>query len=147
MTAPFLAIYPLPNLPNNQFTTPYKQPERDVFGQIRVDQVLSNSDRMFGRYTIDDDNQDLALTFPELFVNPRETRHQYLTFSEDHTFSDTLLNNFRFSFSRTSSTRTATDPFLGPQYSMVTGEPMGPISVGGFTGCWDPPRIPDRFRT
>lgn len=141
-TAPFLAIYPLPNLPNNQFTTPYKQPETDIFGQIRVDQVFSGSDRLFGRYTIDDDVQDLALTFPQIFINPRETRHQYLTLSEDHIFSESLLNNFRFSFSRTSSTRTATNPFIGPQYSMVPGQPMGPINVGGLTGMLGPTANP-----
>jgi hypothetical protein len=141
-TAPLLAIYPLPNLPNNQFTTPYKQPERDVFGQIRVDQVFSGTDRMFGRYTINDDVQNLALTFPEYFINPRETRHQYLTVSEDHIFSESLLNNFRFSFSRTASTRTATNPFIGPQYSLVTGQPMGPFTVGGLNGMMGPTANP-----
>jgi hypothetical protein len=142
VTAPLLAIFPLPNLPNNQFTTPYKQPERDVFGQIRVDQVFSGSDRLFGRYTIDDDVQKLALTHPEYFINPRETRHQYLTVSEDHIFSESLLNNFRFSYSRTSNDRTATNPFIGPQYSMVTGQPMGPFTVSGLTGSMGPPKNP-----
>jgi len=145
--APYLAIYPLPNLPNNQFTTPYTQPERDVFGQMRVDQVFSNSDRIFGRYTIDDDYQNLALTFPEDFINPRETRHQYLTVAEDHVFSESLINDFRFSFSRTASTRTATDPFIGPQYSMVTGLPMGTITVSGLTGMMGPTSNPGSLQS
>jgi hypothetical protein len=140
--APFLAIYPLPNLPNNGFTTPYSQPERDVFGQARVDHVFSTRDNAFVRYTIDDDEQDLALTFPQYFINPRLTRHQYATLSEDHVFSSSLLNSFRFSFSRTYSERTAANPFTGPQYSLVPGQPMGPITVGGLSGSLGPTANP-----
>jgi hypothetical protein len=147
VVAPLLAIYPQPNLPNNQFTTPYKQPETDIFGQIRVDQVFSTADKAFARYTIDDDNQRLALTFPQYFVNPRLTRHQYLTLSEDHIFSPSLLNNIRFSFSRTASNRTATNPFIGPQYSMVAGLPMGPITVSGLTGMLGPTANPGAKQT
>jgi hypothetical protein len=138
--APILAIYPNPNLPNNQFTTPYGQPDRDIYGQARVDQVFSASDRMFVRYTIDDDAQVVGLTFPELFTNPRLSRQQYLTVSEDHAFSPSLFNDFRFSYSRTAAGRTNTDPF--PQISFVPGEPMGTISVGGLTGTLGPPQGP-----
>jgi hypothetical protein len=138
--APLLAIYPNPNLPDNKFTTPYSQPDRDIYGQARVDQVFSPSDRMFGRYTIDDDAQVVALTFPELFTNPRLSRQQYATLSEDHIFSSSLLNDFRFSYSRTAAGRTNTDPF--PQYSFVPGEPMGTISVGGLSGTMGPPQGP-----
>jgi hypothetical protein len=34
-TAPLLALYPTPNLPQNQATTPYTQPDSDYFGRIR----------------------------------------------------------------------------------------------------------------
>jgi outer membrane receptor protein involved in Fe transport len=146
-TAPLLAIYPLPNLPNNQFTTPYKQPDTDIFGQIRVDNIFSSSDKIFGRYTIDDDDEVLALTFPQLFTNPRLSRHQYATLSEDHIFSASLLNNVRFSFSRTISNRTATNPFIGPQYSFVTGQPMGTINVGGLTGMMGPTANPGSIQS
>ena len=133
-----LALYPLPNLPSNGYTTPYTQPDRDVYGQIRVDQIFSDKDSAFVRYTVDDDDTVLALGHPEYFVNPRLSRHQYATLSENHLFSTSLLNNIRFSFSRTASFRSSPDPFTGPLYSMMAGQPMGPIAVGGLIGGMGP---------
>ena len=51
--APILALYPVPNLANNQYTFPYTSPSRVDWGQIRVDQNISASDTLFGRYTTD----------------------------------------------------------------------------------------------
>jgi hypothetical protein len=48
-----LGLYPLPNLPNNQFTYPQDSPSDVDWGQIRVDQNISQSDSVFGRYTTD----------------------------------------------------------------------------------------------
>ena len=136
--APLLALYPLPNLSNDGYTTPFTQPDRDVYGQIRVDHVFSNKDSVFGRYTIDDDDQVLGNNYPEYFVVDRDTRHQYATLSETHIFSTFLLNNFHVSYSRTASTRVSPSPFSGPQYSLVAGQPLGPITVGGVTGTFGP---------
>jgi len=147
VVAPLLALYPLPNLPNNGFTTPYTQPDTDVFGQIRVDHVFSEKDSLFLRYTIDDDDQVLGLTYPHLFVNPRLTRHQYATLAENHIFSPSLLNSFRFSYSRTISNRTSPNPFIGPQYSLVAGEEMGPITIGGIASTFGPIANPPATQT
>ena len=138
VVAPLIALYPLPNLPNNGYTTPFTQPDRDVYGQIRLDHVFSKKDSVFGRYTIDDDDQVLGNNYPESFVVDRDTRHQYATLSETHIFSTSLLNDFRASFSRTASTRLSPSPFTGPQYSLVTGQALGPITVGGITGTFGP---------
>src|SRR5438445_1225655 len=51
---PILDLFPLPNLPKDQFTFPFTQPTRDDYGQGRVDQIFSSADSMFGRYTISD---------------------------------------------------------------------------------------------
>jgi Carboxypeptidase regulatory-like domain/TonB dependent receptor-like, beta-barrel len=138
VVAPLLALYPLPNLPNNGYTTPFTQPDRDVYGQIRVDHVFSDKDSMFGRYTIDDDDQVLGNSYPQYFVVDRNTRHQYATLSETHIFSTSLLNDLRVSFSRTASTRLSPSPFSGPQYSLVAGQALGQIIVGGVTGPFGP---------
>lgn len=130
--APLLALYPLPNLPNDAWTTPYTQPETDLYGQVRVDHLLTSRDSVFTRYTIDDDDQVAALQFPNSFVNLRDSRHQLITFSENHIFSPSLMNNFRASFSRTASTRLSPSPFIGQQYSLLPGMPMGQITIGGF---------------
>ena len=138
IVAPLLALYPLPNLPANQYTTPYDQPERDDFGQIRVDHVFSDKDSVFGRFTIDDDDQVLGLGYPGIFTNPRLSRHQYWTLGEIHIFSTSLINTFRFSFSHTTSARTSPDPFTAAQFSFVPGLPLGDITVGGVTGTFGP---------
>ena len=97
-----------------------------------------NKDSVFGRYTIDDDDQVLGNNYPEYFVVDRDTRHQYATLSETHIFSTSLLNDFRVSFSRTASTRLSPSPFSGPQYSLVAGQALGQIIVGGVTGTFGP---------
>src|SRR5438552_13119497 len=51
---PFLDLYPVPNLPANQFTFPSSSTQREDYGQIRVDQNFSAADSYFGRYTVDD---------------------------------------------------------------------------------------------
>jgi Carboxypeptidase regulatory-like domain/TonB dependent receptor len=135
--APFLALYPnpTPSLPNNQVTIPYTQPDSDNFGQVRVDQVFSVNDRLFGRYTIDDDSVTEANTFPEYFFSPLLTRHQYITVGETHVFSASTLNDFSLSFSRTATGELSPTPsdISGPQYEMVPGQKMGLFTVGGLT--------------
>jgi hypothetical protein len=48
-----LGLYPPPNLANNQFTYPIAAPSTVNWGQIRVDENISASDTLFGRYTTD----------------------------------------------------------------------------------------------
>ena len=128
--APFLALYPLPNLPNNQFTFPFTQPTQDDYGQARVDQTFSANDSMFVRYTIQSSDQTNEVNFPGV-VQFRESKSQWATLSENHIFSSTLLNTARFSFSRTRPF--ALNPIIlnEPQYQMVPGQPMGTIAIGG----------------
>src|SRR5262249_36904001 len=83
VTAPLLALYPHPNLPNNQFTYPCSQPTREDYGQMRVDQNFSSDDSMFGRYTIDDTALNTAQGYPQ-FENVISSRSQFATLSENH---------------------------------------------------------------
>lgn len=135
VVAPFLALYPNSNLPNNQFTTPYSQPDFDSHGQIRVDQVFSPSDRLFARYTIDDDAITEDTAFPEYFLSPRYFRHQYITLGETHVLSSSTLNDFSFSFSRTAVHESYTIPsdLTGAEYQLVPGEVFPALAVGGLT--------------
>lgn len=136
VTAPLLALYPVPNLPNNQATIPFTQPDADYFGQIRIDHKFSDRDSMFGRYTIMNDDIVLPLPHVEYFTNPKLTRHQYATLSEDHIFAPWLLNTVRLSFSRTAANRYGTNPLTDPQYTFVAGSAypgIGQLQVGGLT--------------
>jgi hypothetical protein len=49
---PFIDLYPLPNLPGNQFTFPTASTQSERYAQIRVDHSFSPPDTVFGRYTI-----------------------------------------------------------------------------------------------
>ena len=127
---PLLALWPEPNLPNNQFTFPFSQPTDENYGQIRADHTFSNDDSLFGRYTIHDAKQVAPANFGKFWQNNLESRDQWATFSESHIFSPTLLNAFRFSFSRTRNAQTSESPEIGPELSLVSGREFGSIGIG-----------------
>jgi len=143
---PFLDFYPQPNLPGNQFTFPSSSRQREDYGQIRVDQNFSAADTVFVRYTIDDDdlnnatNNIRALAAGAAFPGIRTlgtSRSQSATVSEGHVFSAALLNTVRLSFSRTNYWNGGSSPdnLTSPAYSLVSGQPIGGISIsGGITG-------------
>ncbi|MGC2402586.1 MAG: TonB-dependent receptor [Acidobacteriaceae bacterium] len=61
ISAAMLALLPLPNVPgggtNNNFTAPQINPINQDLGGIRIDYVLSDATRIFGRYTRQQGNQ------------------------------------------------------------------------------------------
>jgi len=138
----FLPLFPEPNVGLTQFSFPAAATQREDYGQMRVDVNFSNSDTMFGRYTIDDgvlsnptgSNQAVSSGSALPYVSTLGgTRDQFLTLSENHIFSPALLNTFRVSGSRTNffvkgvSTIDLTDA----AHSFTPGQPMGGLSVGG----------------
>ena len=130
--APLLALYPVPNLSGTGLTFPFSQPTNESYGQMRVDQTFSANDTMFVRYTIDDTAQTQPIDYPQ-FLNDRVSRFQYTTFSENHVFTPALLNTGRLSYSRTRVAFDSPSGLIGPQYSFVPGQELGPIMIGGVT--------------
>ena len=129
---PLLALYPLPNLPNNQFTFPFAQPTREDYGQARTDHTFSDKNTVFGRFTIDDTAVTLPLAFPQFKVS-NISRSAYATLSGDHVFSPTLLNTARFSYSRTRIGALSPSGINGPQLSFVPGREIGDINIAGIS--------------
>jgi len=127
---PILDLYPLPNLPNNQFTFPFTQPIKDDYAQGRVDHNFSSADRLFGRYTFNNTTETDPLNFPQ-FRTERYSRSSFTTLSEDHVFSPALLSTFRMSFSRTHPSNPSPSGLIGPQYSFVPGMEIGSLNIGG----------------
>jgi hypothetical protein len=136
---PYLALYPLPTepLPSDpsgatgvgRFTYVFKQPTREDFGQFRVDHTFSESDTLFGRYTISDTAQtDSAENWP-MFPRPASSRGQFITVAHNHTFASSLLNQFRASFSRTFG-RYDSPTITDPDMEFVSGWGMGSIAPG-----------------
>lgn len=105
--APFLALdalYPAnvtPNATTNQLSYVFNQPAREDFGQFRSDQTLSPKDSLFERWTVEDSFQPIPGAFPGWYTAAQD-RTQFVTISEDHIFSPTVLNTARMHFSRTS---------------------------------------------
>jgi hypothetical protein len=132
---PLLALYPNPNLAGNRFTFPASNYNSENYGQGRFDHDFSTADSFFGRYTLDRFDALNTGQYPQ-FKSNIFARNEFITASENHIFSPVLLNIFRASFSRTTSsslTETVVGPSLtGTQYSFRTGVPMGDIVMSGF---------------
>jgi outer membrane receptor protein involved in Fe transport len=126
----FLDLYPIPNLSSNRFTFPYSQPNRDDYIQGRVDHTFSVNDSIFGRYTFEDNTQIPNTPYPQ-FNNERLSRTQYLTLSENHVFTSSMLNSLRISYSRTASARSSSQDLIGAAYSLTAGFPLPEIQIGG----------------
>src|SRR5437667_7257093 len=113
LTAPIvpgqMGLFPYPNanidssgirLPGATFnySFPYVQPTSENYGQIRLDENLSNSDTFFARYTHDHAEQ---IANPHYSHNPDYTTGamQFATLYETHIFAAALLNTLRVAFS------------------------------------------------
>jgi hypothetical protein len=149
--APFLALQPSPNVatvPGQLSHFAYSAPSvaGEDYGQMRVDHNFSASDTLFGRYTIDNGTFNNSTTtesvsstgnnYPQ-FGLLGSTRNQWLTLSENHIFSPSILNTIRFSFSRTHTVGTdlrkgLSNNDFGPP--ILTGHPIGLLSIGGSNG-------------
>jgi hypothetical protein len=139
-TAPLLALAPLPSpgMDNNQVGSDHNTLGEN-YGQMRVDQNFSTNDTFFARYTIDNALQNNTLGDYSYFRELQSARNQWITLAENHTFSPTVLNTARFSFSRTRSNTTQNNIGLpggtGPQ--IVPGFSTGVVDMSGSGGGSD----------
>ena len=140
-TAPLLAIVPAPT---NDALGSYVFNNHDIlgenYGQMRLDQNFSANDTFFARYTIDNARQNNSISTQDysFFRQLPVARNQWITLAENHTFSPTLLNTGRFSFSRTNSSTILSNNGLtqngglGPE--VVPGFSTGVVDMGGTAG-------------
>jgi Carboxypeptidase regulatory-like domain/TonB dependent receptor len=136
--APILARIPSANLARNLLGFLSTQATNDYYGQIRLDQNISPTDTLFGRYTVDNANQVRPLQYQPFFDNWAQ-QVQYTTIGENHIISPTVLNSARFSYSRSNLNGTTIDSVTGPGLSFLPGIPLGTISIsGGLTGNFGP---------
>ena len=131
-TAPWVALFPLPNNGTNGLSWSFQQPVHDDFGQARVDHTFSQKDNAFIRYTVNRSDLSIPGTYPG-YDYLSNGKNQYITAAENHTFTTNVLNSFRFGFSRAPQTIGLKPYVTGPGYSFETGFPMGTLAVGGTT--------------
>jgi len=73
---------------------------REDTGSVRMDYNISDKDRLFGRYNINDSLTTQTLGLNEGQVAPQALRTQLGKIDETHTFSSTLLNEFSVALNR-----------------------------------------------
>jgi hypothetical protein len=140
---PLLDLFPKPNLPGstNNFAWTFPVKTNEYYGQIRVDQQFSNSDSFFARFTADNGNLSTTGSYPAIKTG-WDTITNFSTISESHSFSPTLLNQGRVSFSHTYIALADNTGINGPNYSF--GNPnisVGTVQVTGFSS-FNPQNVP-----
>jgi len=113
----------------------------------RIDYNLSSNDSIFGRYTFDDTRQinnpeDPLGIFPE-FDN---VKNQFLTISERHIVSPTMVNVLRFGFTRVNENSHTPLDLTSAQLSeasTLSGVPLTSDPLDFTRTLYDEPVVPD----
>lgn len=122
-----LDYYPRPNLPGavaNYVDNETNRLDSDQY-TARVDHQVSSRDNFYARYIFTDQVNFVPGRFPGLGSN-NIARPQNLALNHTHTFSPSLLNEFRFGFVRAVSSRLAENVAAGND---VTGN----LGIRGFS--------------
>jgi hypothetical protein len=109
---------------------------REDTGSVRLDYNVSEKDRVFFRYNINDSNTLFTYGLNQGQVSPQALRTQLAKFDETHTFGPTLLNEFsvainRFYSDTNSNTPTPLAGFAG--FFTDMGSLPGPNSFNQVT--------------
>jgi hypothetical protein len=113
LAARLAALYPAPNASLNGYNyiaVPLEQTERNNF-DVRVDHKFSDADSSFVRFSYEDQPRTIPAPFNNVldggsfFSGNEENSYRSLAISENHTFSPTALNEFRFGYNRINSHR------------------------------------------
>jgi hypothetical protein len=73
---------------------------REDTGSVRIDYNVSEKDRLFFRYNINDSLTNYTFGLNQGQVSPQKLRTQYAKVDETHTFGPTLLNEFSIGINR-----------------------------------------------
>jgi len=137
------AFYPLPNGPilgsgdTGIFNFSDQELTPENYFTVKVDHNLSKGDALNGTYMFDSG----TVRQPDELNNKRtgyDSRRQFLTLNETHTFSPRLLNSFRFGINRVVAITGLTFPSGNPlasdsSFGAVPGKNAAGISVPGIT--------------
>jgi hypothetical protein len=83
---------------------------REDTGSVRLDYNVSEKDRIFFRYNINDSLTDYTYGLNEGQVSPQSLRTQLAKLDETHTFTPTLLNEFSVAINRFNSNTNSNTP-------------------------------------
>jgi hypothetical protein len=147
-----LAYYPLPNVPDallsrNWLSSEIRRVDTDQF-ITRVDFTESDKSSWFGRYSWADEFEYSPATFREQGTMIATGVHQ-AAISNTRIFGPTMVNEFRFGYSRFYNTNAQYNAFRKDVVTEIGGIPGVPVpspsmfgipsvSITGFTGFGDP---------
>jgi hypothetical protein len=135
--APYLNEYPRANGDNlgdgtALYSFQFDQQISEDFLQGRVDYNVGPGSQIFGRYTLDDAEQQLPLDYPQ-FPRSFLSRNQFGTGEYRHVLSDSTLSTYRIGYSRTRVAQDVQANTSTPLQPFVPGrELVGNIDVGGL---------------
>ncbi len=135
----FAALYPAPNqsannpalAPSNNFRANGSDKLTQHFYTARIDHELGANDRISGRLSLVDAPEDVAGAFPTLEADERAgtraNEHKNFIVSWQHTFSPTLINEFRYMYGNRLHINRSSGTALGTNLN-------GKIGVNGVSG-------------
>ena len=140
---PFLNLYPRSNGNDigggaGEYFSVGDEPVNEDFITARLDHNFSESDSLFGRYTMSDGDRGLSGILPGTGWLS-DSFATYVTIEEKHIFSPNLINTFRVGFQRTTwSQANPTDDFCGGDcagnplnIAGIVGQGFGDLDIGG----------------
>jgi hypothetical protein len=99
---------------------------REDTGSIRVDYNVSDRDRVFFRYNINDSLTNFTYGMNQGQVSPQKLRTQLGKFDETHTFGSTLLNEFSVAINRFYSDTNSNTPTITSANTPIL------VTISGF---------------
>ncbi len=132
---PLIGLFPAPNgavFPDGsaEFIGVTRRISEGDFFSVRGDHQLSASDSIFARYLFDDSEQTFPRFFPQ-FTNQLFNRKQVATIEERKFIGSNIVNEARFSFSRSTPAELVPDP--GSPVALIAGRPLGEVNVDGLS--------------
>ena len=141
---PFVDLFPLPNMPNNEYHFLFTQPTDERYFQGKIDYNFADSSSIFVRYT-NNNSERTEIGSTTDFLRLGSSKFHWTTVSYNKVFSSTLVNTSRVAYTFTRQgydpTKESEERFKGPQYSLVEGRMLSSIgpgapysSIGGVSG-------------
>jgi hypothetical protein len=140
---PYLNEFPRANGPGigggfAAFSFGFNQQIDEHFLQGRIDYNFGARNQFFGRYTIDDADQQLPTDFPQ-FPRSFLSRNQFFTAQHTFIYSPRTLTMFRGGFSRTRVGQDVESNVSAQLTPFVPGrDKIGGIDIGGIPGRFGP---------
>jgi hypothetical protein len=139
--APYLSLYPLPNVPTSNDIGQYRFSSQNItsenFITSRVDHHISANDEIHGTWLLDNSNLNGPDAFGDTLLGTISQRRTS-SVEESHIFTPTIINFARLGFNRAVSesvkTLQAINPLVGdPSLGFEPGHAVGQLTVTGLT--------------